>query len=371
MGKGASLFLFFGDTMNKKKITFLVLTVILFAGIAQAQDQLPINPAPGYFGSVTINGQPAPSGTTIIAKIGGVVRGSITTTVSGFFGDDPGPSKLWVTGYQNETGSTVTFFYNNIAARQTLQLTGAEITKKVDLDFVVPVSGGVSNGGGGGVEGGVVISGESSENIEFNETRMADLIAGTPVTFRFTNPQHAVYELVITANISAALTGAKIEQLKATSRLVTSPPSGTIYKNANIWLGPSGFAVPGNIREGIIKFRVDNNWLSSESIDASKVSLMRWDGSKWLSLETNQVNSDDSFIYYEGLTNSFSPFAISGVKTAPMKTPVTSTVTPGVSPTLTPMPSVPPTTSLNWILYVIVAIFIIAVIYYYGARKMK
>jgi PGF-pre-PGF domain-containing protein len=174
---------------------------------------------------------------------------------------------------------------------------------------------------------------------------------------------------VITANTSAALTGAKIEQLKATSRLVTSPPSGIIYKNLNILLGSSGFAVPKNIREGIIKFRVDNNWLSSGNIETSKVSLMRWDGSRWLSLETNKVNTDDRFTYYEGLTDSFSPFAISGVKAAPMNTPVTAA--PGISSTLTQMPDVPPITPPLWILYVFVAIIIMAVIYYYGARKMK
>jgi hypothetical protein len=153
-GKGASPFLIFGDIMNKMKITLLVLSVILLAGIAEAQDQMPINPPPGYFGSVTINGQPASGGTTILAKIGGEVRGSITTSVSGFFGANPGP-KLWVTGFQNETGSTVTFFYNNTTARQTAQLTGAATINRVDLDFVVPASagiGGVSSGGGGGQE---------------------------------------------------------------------------------------------------------------------------------------------------------------------------------------------------------------------------
>ena len=59
MGKGDTLFYFFGDTMNNKKIPLLVLTVLLITGIADAVDQLPINPAPGYFGSVTINGQQA------------------------------------------------------------------------------------------------------------------------------------------------------------------------------------------------------------------------------------------------------------------------------------------------------------------------
>ncbi|MCE8426325.1 MAG: PGF-pre-PGF domain-containing protein [Candidatus Methanoperedens sp.] len=356
--------------MNRKKLSLLVLTVLIIAGIAEAQDQVPINPAPGYYGSVTVNGQPAPQGTTIIAKIGNEERGAITTSVSGSYGDDPGPSKLWVTGYRNEIGSSVTFYMSGIAAQQTAHLTDAGAINRVDLSFIIPSGqGGTSNGGGGsGSGGGGVVSSEPFENIEFYEIREADLIAGMPVTFRFTNPQIAVYELVITANISAGLTSAKIEHLKGTSRLVTSPPAGTIYKNLSIWLGTSGFAVPKNIREGIVRFRVNNSWLSGENIDANQVSMMKWDGSQWRSLETKELRSDDTFTFYEAMTDTFSPFAITGVKVAPTGTPVT-TSTPDVSPTSAPLAVVPPSTSLNLILYVIVAIIIVAAVYYYAAKK--
>ena len=361
--------------MNKIKISLLVLTVVLIAGIADAVDQLPINPAPGYFGSLTINGQPAPGGTTIIAKIGGIERGSITTSVSGFFGDDPGPSKLWVTGYLNELTpipATVTFYVSGVAAQQTGTLTGAGTINRADLSFMIPSGGGPggpSGGGGGGSGGGGVVSAEPFDNIEFYETREVDLIAGIPVTFRFTTSQHVVYELVITANISAGLTSAKIEQLKGTSKLVTSPPSEIIYKNVNIWLGTSGFAVPKNIREGKIKFRVDNNWLTSENIEAAKIVMMRWDGSQWISLETKYVGKDGNFVYYEAQTNSFSPFAIGGVKT--VATPVVTTTAianAGVSPTAIPLAAIPPT-NLNWILIIVAVIIIIAGIYYFARLK--
>jgi PGF-pre-PGF domain-containing protein len=359
--------------MKKMIILIMVLTILLTSGMVSAQNELPLDPPPGYYGSVTVNGQQAPPGTTIIAKIGGEVRGSITTSVSGLYGDNPGPSKLWLTGYDNELSpipATVTFYVNDIASQQTSTLTGARTINKVDLSFIIPSGGGpggTSNGGGGG---GGVVSAEPFENIDFVETRDADLIAGIPFTFRFTNPKISVYELVITANISAGLTSAKIEHLKGTSRLVTSPPTGTIYKNLNIWLGTSGFAVPRNIREGIIRFRIDNSWLSGENIDASKVSMMKWDGSQWISLETKQVRTDGNFAYYEAWTNSFSPFAISGVKVAPSGTPVT-TSTPGISPDTSPETplSVMPPTYWNWILYAMVALIIFAAAYYYATKK--
>ncbi len=87
---------------NGNQLIFLVLTVTLKEGIDEDPDNKPINTAPGYYGNVIMNGQQAPPGTTIIAKIGGEERGSITTSASGSYGDDPGPSKLWLTGYGNE-----------------------------------------------------------------------------------------------------------------------------------------------------------------------------------------------------------------------------------------------------------------------------
>lgn len=360
--------------MKKKIILIMVLTILLTSGMVSAQNELPLDPPPGYYGNMIVNGQQAPPGTTIIAKIGGEVRGSITTSASGLYGDNPGPSKLWLTGYNNEltpTPATVTFYVKDIASQQTSTLTGAGTINRVDLSFIIPSGGGPggTSDGGGGSGGGGVVSVEPFENIDFFETRDADLIAGIPVTFRFTNPQIAVYELVITGNISAGLTSAKIEHLKGTSRLATSPPTGTIYRNLNIWLGTSGFAVPRNIREAIIRFRIDNSWLSSENIDAGKITMMKWDGSQWISLETKQVRTDGNFAYYEARTNSFSPFAISGVKTVP--TPgVTPTATAGASPTAAPLAVTPPV-NLNWILYVVVAIIIISAVYYYAIKKKE
>ncbi len=142
--------------MNKRTITILVFTILLISGFASAQDaRLPLNPPPGYYGSITVNGQPAAAGTTITAIIGGEVRGSITTAGPGNYGDNPGPTKLWIRSYQNEPGSTVTFYVSGVAARQTAKLPDAGTTNKADLTFTgVPVpsqtgtSGGSSGGGG-------------------------------------------------------------------------------------------------------------------------------------------------------------------------------------------------------------------------------
>ncbi len=140
--------------MNKRTTIILAFTILLISGFASAQDErLPLNPPPGYYGSIMVNGQPAAAGTTITAMIGGEERGSIKTVKSGFYGDDPGPTKLWIRSYQNEPGSTVTFYVSGVAAQQTVKLPDAGVTNKADLTFVgVPVSSqmGTSGGSSGG-----------------------------------------------------------------------------------------------------------------------------------------------------------------------------------------------------------------------------
>ncbi len=114
---------------------------------------------------------------------------------------------------------------------------------------------------------------------------------------------------------------------------MSSPPSGTVYKNINIWVGTSGFAVPKNIKEAVIKFRVENSWITSNNLASSDVNLVKWDGSKWAQIDTSEKNKDATYTYYEAKTDSFSAFAITGLKevVVPTATPaveVTETVTP-------------------------------------------
>ena len=100
------------------------------------------------------------------------------------------------------------------------------------------------------------------------------------------------------------------EVLKGTSTLVKTPPEGLVYKNVNIWVGTSGFATPRNIKEASIKFRVENSWMSANSITSSDIVLVKWNGNSWIELETRVLSKDDTDTFFEGKTNAFSPFAI-------------------------------------------------------------
>jgi len=78
------------------------------------------------------------------------------------------------------------------------------------------------------------------------------------------------------------------------------------------------------------------------------IKLLRWDGNQWVTLETFEIDKDSTYTYFDGKTNAFSPFAISGLKevtsaAAPMMTAAAPT------PVITEvMPVEEITPSMNW-----------------------
>lgn len=66
-----------------------------------------------------------------------------------------------------------------------------------------------------------------------------------------------------------------------------------------------------DITDARIQFRVENDWLNSNSIDRDTVTLYRYD-SGWESLHTQKTSEDSTYSYYESDTPGFSYFAING-----------------------------------------------------------
>ena len=70
--------------MNLKIFTIAISAFLVFSNIALAVP----SPPHWFYGSVTINGSPAPDGTTVTARINGIDVAS-TTTVGGEYGYQP------------------------------------------------------------------------------------------------------------------------------------------------------------------------------------------------------------------------------------------------------------------------------------------
>lgn len=217
------------------------------------------------------------------------------------------------------SGETLTFNVDGKTAK-TVAAGGKGTNNRLDL----AISGSSTNtciagdrnvnGGSGG--GGASVSAEAFENIIKKETRDEILSVNVPRSFIFTTPELPVSEVAITSNINAGLIHVQVELLKNRSTLVKDDAPGNVYKYVNIWVGTAGFAVPQNIKEAVIKFKLENSWITSKGFKESDIAMHRWDGTQWTSLATEKKNSDGNFTYYEAKTNAFSPFAISGVKAA-------------------------------------------------------
>ena len=173
-----------------------------------------------------------------------------------------------------------------------------------------------SSGGGGGGGGGT--SGENFLNIEVKEKYDHDIFKDKVTSYIFTDRGNPILFVNVTGNVSAGEINTAIEVLKNTSSLVKSPAPGIVYKNMNVWMGTSGFATPKNIKEAFIKFKVDNNWMSANSVTSSDIILKNWNGNSWVDLETRALSKDDTNTFFEGKTYAFSSFAIA-VNTAEVK----------------------------------------------------
>ena len=214
--------------------------------------------------------------------------------------------------YSNENGPIVIDIRRNLTANKlTVQLNHFSTFALVGTTSTTPaLPCNNCNGGGGGGGGGGGASGENYSNIELTEKYDMQISKDALTSYRFTHKKNPIMFVNITGNTNYGIITVSEEVLKGTSTLVKTSPEGLVYKNVNIWVGTSGFATPKNIKEASIKFRVDNNWMSANSVTSSDIILVKWNGNSWIQLETRVLSKDDTSTFFEGKTNAFSPFAI-------------------------------------------------------------
>lgn len=221
-----------------------------------------------------------------------------------------------------KAGETIIFLVNGkLADSKVIGSKGSNIPLNLSITsssaaYVCKSDGGnnVNSGGSSGGGGASPASAESFENIVKQESREQMLSRDALSTYSFSTPEIPVSQIVITSNVNAGLVTAKVELLKKRSTLLSVDAPGNVNKYLNIWVGSLGFAVPKNIKEGVVKFKVENSWITSNGFMDSDIKMLKWNGIEWITLVTEKKNSDETFTYYETMTTSFSPFAISGIK---------------------------------------------------------
>jgi PGF-pre-PGF domain-containing protein len=223
-----------------------------------------------------------------------------------------------------------------------------------------------SSGGGGEASGGSgVVSSEPYTNIEKAESYDNSLIANISVMYAFKALELSIYEIAVIGKETENDITLRVEALKGTSRLATVSPPGIAYKNVNIWAGTK------NIKEDLIKFKVDNSWLDSKNLEGSDIKMVKWDGNKWAQIETIEETKDSIYTYYEAKTDTFSVFAITGLKgeAVPTATPAIEVTETPSKPTETTAPSAEPTKKASEFEFALTIAVISAVYLFWRKRR--
>ncbi|MFZ3169164.1 MAG: PGF-pre-PGF domain-containing protein [Candidatus Methanoperedens sp.] len=257
-----------------------------------------------------------------------------------------------------ETATLPVGDYNVVASLRAENNAVTKIFTSATGQFTITPASTTSSGGSSGSTGGGVVSSEPFDNVESSEIVQMDLLANQSVTYRFSTVPR-IYEVAVVGKEYENAVSLRVEALKGTSRLVTAAPDGIVSKNMNIFSSSSG------IKDALIRFKVENSWMENNSLSSGDMKMVKWDGSKWVQLETTEKNKDSTYTYFETNTTSFSNFAITGLKGAVAG--ATSRVTPTVTRSgITPaVPGVTPTTPTaaptNFSLIAIVVVILIVI----------
>lgn len=244
--------------------------------------QMPTLPSV-FSGALTIDGNPAPAGTEVIAKIGSEIRAGITTTEDGRYGSD---RQLLVTGSSADAGKTIRFYLNDVEADQTaVWNTGAVYDLALAFSAQTPApaitdSSTRTTSRTTGTASRVPYAPETDENIlEFTDSAIFKIKSGKP------------------ADINVIQIEGKPSGVSAVD--------GVVYKYLQIDSTGETSAT--------ISFRVEKSWIKANMIKEDTLALYRYSGS-WQELETVRTGEDSSHISYETQTPGFSIFAIAGKK---------------------------------------------------------
>jgi PGF-pre-PGF domain-containing protein len=210
------------------------------------------------------------------------------------------------TPMQNQTGN----YYANFTVTDSHYYDNLNVSITVTNTTVsaVTTSSAAGGGGGGGGGGGTT---EEFENIAVKDVSSMFVGNDMDVVFEFRNAASDIHYVEYRSLKNAGSISVTVEVLVDKSALVDSLPSGIVYRNINIWVGKTGYAIEENIANPVIGFRVDRNWIENNNIDPDSIVLNRYNGG-WSKLSTRQTDSDANYLYFEATTPGFSPFAITG-----------------------------------------------------------
>jgi len=253
-----------------------------------------------FYGTVTINGSPAPVGTEVEARGEGVLTdiedNPTITTVRGIYGtDNPFEHRLIVQGDILD-GATITFYVNGRSTGQTAEWHSGDTT---ELDLTVHYT----TGGGGGIRLAPNIEtnlfGEEgefsiSEDGEIQETIEATSEAGDLTI------------VIEEGTIALDEDGEPLESLEiAVDESPPDPPEGAYIIGLAYDFGPDGATFDPPIT---MTYTLDLDDLP-EGVAPEDLVIAYWDGDEWVELDS-EVDIENSTITIIADVDHFTTFAV-------------------------------------------------------------
>jgi PGF-pre-PGF domain-containing protein len=164
-----------------------------------------------------------------------------------------------------------------------------------------------SSSGSGGIGSG--FTKEPAKNVAAKELATRNVANGNHIIFDFSRNSTCILYIEYDAERTFLKTTTTVEELKSKSTFVPILPPGRIYRHVNIWIGGKGGGLPASLKNGIVGFRVEKDWINDNSVNESLVTL-QWYDKSWKPLYTEKVGEDNNYVYFKSKTPGFSFFAI-------------------------------------------------------------
>lgn len=290
------------ETNRSALVLAIALTLAPLAGLAGA-DGPP--PAPhSFYGDIEIDGEPAPSGVSVVAQIDGEQRGCLTTGETGSYGGSGGfDPKLVVEGDDGTGGAEITFLVNGVPAEQSATWHSGEVD---ELNLSVSELGDEARCAR------TVTDGEDEVTIEAENVPDGETVSASLPSVSVANETDAQVQQL---NITAA---EPVEQLQLEVRQTPDPPSDVSPPDLEGDQQPVSYVevehnVPDQaIAEATFTFEVEDQRLDERSLATEEVVLHHFDGDVWEVLPTEPLAPTDTGQRFQSTTPGFSTFAIAG-----------------------------------------------------------
>ena len=352
------------------KIFGSILLALLLTLFAMPVPAYAIPPVPhAFYGDVTINGSPAPAGTTVGARGTGVLTGidgnPVTTTALGKYGSTASPELDLIVQGDVTSGEEISFFVNGVATGQTYPFDSGETTGlDLSVTIVVPPTDGVERAAPTYVETNLF-----GLEADFRISRSGEIVK----TIEATSADGNLTITIPKGTIALDKKGKPLGSLEvAVDKSPPDPPTGANIIGLAYDFGPLGATFDPPIT---FTWSYDPDTLP-EGVAEEDLVLAYYDevAGEWVELDCVVDTENDTIT---ASVEHFTTFAIIGVVTpppppAPVPAPEPA---PTPAPAPEPVPAPPPepepapvpTPPINWPLigWIIFAVIVVGVPIYF------